>query len=98
MDWRQVWNEDLDTHRQKLPWSHADENNLNINEENKLCQILTKKNKQIWYDRFQQIPFGDFSREGLTGSKFEVKFWTLIGGICLGLLQTKTTSNIKEEK
>jgi hypothetical protein len=50
------------------------------------------------YDRFQQIPFGDFSREGLTGSKDGAKIWTRIGGSCLGLLQTKTISNIKEEK
>jgi hypothetical protein len=50
------------------------------------------------YDRFQQIPLGDFSREGLTGAKFEVKIWTRIGGSCLGLLQTKTMSNINEEK
>jgi hypothetical protein len=47
MDWRQVWNEDLDTHRQMLPWSPADQNNINVNEENNHCQILTKKNKQI---------------------------------------------------
>jgi hypothetical protein len=47
MDWRQVWNEDLDTHWQKQPWSPADQNNININEESNLCQILTKKNKQI---------------------------------------------------
>jgi hypothetical protein len=47
MGWRQVRNEDLDTHRQKLPWSPADQNNININEENNLYQILTKKNKQI---------------------------------------------------
>ena len=38
------------------------------------------------------------SRDGLTGSKFEVKIWTLIGGSWLGLLQTKTMSNINEEK
>jgi hypothetical protein len=50
------------------------------------------------YDRFQQIPFGDFSREGLTGSKVGVKFCTRIGGSCLGLLQTKTMLNINEEK
>jgi hypothetical protein len=47
MDWRQVWNKDLETHRQKLPWSSTDQNNVNVNEENKLCQIMTKKNKQI---------------------------------------------------
>ncbi len=47
MDWRQVWNEDLDTHRQKLPLSPADQNNINVNEENTLCQTLTKKNQQI---------------------------------------------------
>jgi hypothetical protein len=48
MDWLQVWNEDLDTHRQKLPWSPADQNNINNNEENQFeCQIMTKKNKQI---------------------------------------------------
>jgi hypothetical protein len=49
MDWRQVWNEDLDTHRQKLPWSPADQTNINVNgnEENNLGQIMTKKNKQI---------------------------------------------------
>jgi hypothetical protein len=47
MDWRQVWDEDLDTHRQKLPWSPADQNNINVNEENNLGQIMTKKNKQI---------------------------------------------------
>ena len=48
-----------------------------------------------------------FSREELTGAKFEVKIWTLIGGSCLGHLQTKTMStltkknllsNIHEEK
>jgi hypothetical protein len=47
MDWRQVWNEDLDTHRQNLPWSPADQNIINVIEENKLCQIMTNKNKQI---------------------------------------------------
>jgi hypothetical protein len=50
------------------------------------------------YDQFQQIPFGDFSREALTGSKFGVKIWTRIGGSCQGLLQTKTMLNINEEK
>jgi hypothetical protein len=50
------------------------------------------------HDRFQQIPFGDFSREGLTGAKFGVKIWTRIGESCLGLLQTKTMSNINYEK
>jgi hypothetical protein len=45
MDWRQVWNEDLDMHQQKLPWSSADQNNINNNEENNLRQILMKKNK-----------------------------------------------------
>ncbi len=49
------------------------------------------------YDRFQQIPFGDFFREGLTGSKFGEKIWTRIGGSYLGLPQTKTMSNINEE-
>jgi hypothetical protein len=41
MDWRQVWNEDLEKHRQKLPWSPAlaDQNNININEENNLYFI-----------------------------------------------------------
>jgi hypothetical protein len=43
MDWRQVWIEDLDTHRQKLPWSPADQNNVNVNEENKLYHIDEKK-------------------------------------------------------
>jgi hypothetical protein len=47
MYWRQVWNEDLDTHQQKLPWSPADQNNINVNEENDLGRILMKKNKQI---------------------------------------------------
>jgi hypothetical protein len=47
MDWRQVWDEDLDTHRQKLPWSPAAQNNINVYEENNLYQIVTKKNKQI---------------------------------------------------
>jgi hypothetical protein len=42
--------------------------------------------------KFQQIPFGDFSREGLTGAKFGVKIRTVIGGSCLGLLQTETMS------
>ncbi len=28
-DWRQVWNEDLDTHRRKLPGSPTDQNNVN---------------------------------------------------------------------
>ncbi len=32
--WHQVRNEDLDMHRRKLPWSPADQNNININEEN----------------------------------------------------------------
>jgi hypothetical protein len=49
-------------------------------------------------DWFQQIPSGDFSREGLTGSKFGVKIWTRFGGSYLGLLQTKTMSNINKEK
>jgi hypothetical protein len=43
-------------------------------------------------DRFQQIPLGDFSIEGLIGAKFGVKIWTLIGGSCLGLLPTETMS------
>ena len=38
------------------------------------------------------------SRDGLIGSKFEVKIWTLIGGSCLGLLQTQNNVNIDEEK
>jgi hypothetical protein len=38
------------------------------------------------------------SRDGLTGSKFEVKIWTLIGGSCLGLLQTKTMSTLTKKK
>jgi hypothetical protein len=50
------------------------------------------------YDQFQQVPCGDFSREGLTGAKFGVKIWTRIGGSCLSLLQTKTMSTINEEK
>jgi hypothetical protein len=51
-----------------------------------------------WYARFQQIRFGDFSSEGLTGSNFGVKIWTRIGGSCLGLLQTKKMLNINEKK
>ena len=39
-----------------------------------------------------------FSREGLTGAKFEVKIWTLIGGSCLNLLQTKTMSTLTKKK
>jgi hypothetical protein len=50
------------------------------------------------YDQFQQVPCGDFPREGLTGAKFGVKIWKRIGGSCLSLLQTKTMSNINEEK
>jgi hypothetical protein len=46
MDWRQAWNEDLDTHRRKLPGSPADQINININEENNLCQTSMKKNKR----------------------------------------------------
>ena len=38
------------------------------------------------------------SRDWLTGSKFEVKIWTLIGGSCLGLLQTKTMSTLTKKK
>jgi hypothetical protein len=38
MDWRKVSNEDSDTHLQKLPWSHADQNNINVNEENNLVK------------------------------------------------------------
>ena len=38
------------------------------------------------------------SRDGLTGSKFEVKIWTLIGGSCLDLLQTKTMSTLTKKK
>jgi hypothetical protein len=45
MDWRQIWNKDLDTHRRMLPGSPADQNNININEENNLCQISMKKNQ-----------------------------------------------------
>jgi hypothetical protein len=33
MGWHQVWNKDLEAHRQKLPWSPADQNNINVNEE-----------------------------------------------------------------
>ncbi len=36
IDWRQVWNDDLNAHRRKLPGSPADQNNVevqsNINE------------------------------------------------------------------
>jgi hypothetical protein len=50
-DWRQGWNEDLDTHRRKLPWSPADQINVeehqrkkkylsNINEENKTSCVV----------------------------------------------------------
>jgi hypothetical protein len=37
--------------------------------------------------------------DGLTGAKFGMKIqvWTHIGSSCLGLLQTKTMSNINEE-
>jgi hypothetical protein len=50
------------------------------------------------HDRFQQIPFVDFSRVGLTGFKFGVKIWTRIGESCLGLLQTKTDQNNVEHQ
>jgi hypothetical protein len=42
----------------------------------------------------------DSSREGLTGAKFwnEDFKWTRIGPSCHGHLQTKTKSNILEEK
>jgi hypothetical protein len=52
-----------------------------------------------WNDWFQQIPLGDFSREGLTASKVGVKIWTLIGESCLGLLQTKQCrASMKKKK
>jgi hypothetical protein len=46
----------------------------------------------------RSIIFESRSRQELTGSKFGMKIWTRIGGNCLGLLQTKTMSNINEEK
>ena len=49
IDWRQIWNNDLDAHRRKLPGSPADQNNIevqsNITEEKQFCQISMKKNK-----------------------------------------------------
>jgi hypothetical protein len=53
MDWRQVWNKDLVTHRQRKRISKDLETQTQAalvtcsNEENKLCQMMTKKNKQI---------------------------------------------------
>ena len=122
IDWRQVWNDDLDSHRRKLPGSPADQNNVevqsNINEvvkQSKQCcdrrtssrtyAVGHPQRRMIvyydWYDQFQQVPCDDFPREGLTGAnaaKFGVKIWKRIGGSCLSLLQTKTMSNINEEK
>jgi hypothetical protein len=47
IDWRQVWNDDLDAHRRKLPGSLADQNNVevqsNINEEK---QVLSNINEE----------------------------------------------------
>jgi hypothetical protein len=40
----------------------------------------------------------DSSRQELTGAKFEMMIWTRISRSCLGLLQSKTMSNINEEK
>ena len=56
---------------------------------------------KVCYDRYGRslkIPFGDVSREGLTGAKLGVKIWTHIGGSCLGHLQTKTMSNIDGDR
>ncbi len=70
--------------------------------ENKLCCDLKDMQSAFivcyeCYDWFQQIPFRDVSREGLTGSKFGMKIWILISGSCLDLLQTKTMLKINEE-
>jgi hypothetical protein len=57
MDWRQVWNEsqvwneDSDTHNDALAGAvlvTCRPKQYQLNEENKLYQILTKKNKASW--------------------------------------------------
>ncbi len=119
IDWRQVWNDNLDAHRRKLPGSPADQNNVevqsNINEvvkqSKQCCDRRTSSRTYAvghlqrrmivyydWYDQFQHVPCDDFQREGVTAAKFGVKIWKRIGGSCLSLLQTKTMSNINEEK
>jgi hypothetical protein len=62
MDWRQVWNEELDTHRRKLPGSPADQTNININEENNLYQMSMKKNKTrcVMYVMIGMIGFNKY--------------------------------------
>ncbi len=101
IDWRQVWNDDLDAHQWKLPGSPADQNNVeyqrrkisfsNINEEKQSKQCCDRRTSSrtyavghpqrrmiVYYDRyvwFQQIPCGQFSREGLPGAKFGL-FWS----------------------
>jgi hypothetical protein len=81
MDWRQVWNKDLETHRQKLPWSPADQNNINVNEENKLCQIMTKKNKHIvlWSEGYPRSTRRLLS--GLCSIEWKYVYYVMIGMI-----------------
>jgi hypothetical protein len=38
---RQVWNEELDAHWRKLPWSPVALNNFNNNRENKFKKLLS---------------------------------------------------------
>ncbi len=62
--------------------------------------LIPQRRMIVYYDRhdqFQQVPCGDFPREGLTGANFGVKIWKRIGRSCLSLLDTKTMLNINEE-
>jgi hypothetical protein len=47
IDWRQVWNDDLDAHRRMLSGSPADQNNIeiqsSINEENKVLSNINEE-------------------------------------------------------
>jgi hypothetical protein len=42
MNWLQVC-EDLDAHRRKLPWSPADQNNVNIDDEKNLLSNINEE-------------------------------------------------------
>jgi hypothetical protein len=52
IDWRQVWNDNLDAHRRKLPESPADQNNVevqsNINEVVKQSKQCCDRRTSSW--------------------------------------------------
>ncbi len=73
--------------------------NMDQEKKNKLC-CDPKDMHPVFAVKSQQhgiigmiVCYGDFSRIGLTGFKFEVKIWTRIGRSCLGLLRPPADQN-----